>query len=164
MDFHKPKIFLSFGSNLGDREKNIKEAISSLKRHQIEVVRCSSFYETKPVLHPEFPEANQLNFINCVAQIKASCTPVDLLEIILKIELSLGRDRSQPGWPPRTIDIDIIAWDDLILNTPELTIPHPRMHLRDFVMKPLAEITTNWKHPVLLKDLHELMSAITANC
>lgn len=131
-------IILGLGSNLGDREKNILKAITRLSSQgDIFVDKVSSIYQTEPVGLKEQPQ-----FLNAVVSITTSLTPGKLLERCLEIEKMMGRIRTQK-WGPRVIDIDIIIYNDVVLCTDELYLPHPRMHERNFVLIPLAEITKN---------------------
>jgi len=128
-------IVLGLGSNIGNREENIKRALKALDAHPaIEIVRVSSLYETAPVGYTEQPE-----FLNAVAQISTSLQPLKLLEFCLSIERELGRVR-EVKWGPRTIDIDVLLYDTVELSSEQLTLPHPRFHERCFVLIPLAEI------------------------
>lgn len=131
-------IVLGLGSNIGNREENIKAALAALDAHPaIEVVTVSSLYETAPVGFTEQPE-----FLNAVARINTSLQPVELLEACLTVEKQLGRVR-EVRWGPRTIDIDVLLFDELELSTEQLSLPHPRLHERCFVLVPLAEIAPN---------------------
>lgn len=135
MDMYKVSAFLGLGSNLGDRAGNIKEALRRLSEIPgIKVEKVSSLYETEPMGLLEQP-----NFINAVAKIKTNLSPTDLLAAVLKIEHGIGRVRTV-RWGPRIIDIDILMYNNVSINTPELIIPHPRMQERAFVMIPLYEI------------------------
>ena len=127
-------VFLALGSNLGNRQDNIHQAISALKKAGVTMVRCSSIIETDPVGGPP-----QGKYLNCVIKCRTNFVPTRLLQIIQGIEKNLGRVRSVPN-APRTMDIDILLYDDLKVKIPILTIPHPRMFEREFVLKPLAEI------------------------
>ena len=130
--------FLGLGSNLGDRVSNIREAIDRLGRSgEIRVLRISSLYETAPVGFAEQPD-----FINAVAEIETSVQPLDLLHAILDIEKEMGRVRNI-RWGPRVIDIDLLIYDEISIDLPELVLPHPRMGERAFVLAPLAEIAPN---------------------
>src|SRR5437879_4737040 len=125
--------YLSLGSNLGDRANHLRDAIRRLKPHG-RIVAVSSLYETEPV---EF--TNQPWFLNCAVALETTESPRQLMDSILHIELEMGRRRAEKKGP-RTIDIDILLFGDAIVETPELTIPHPAMHQRRFVLEPLAEI------------------------
>ena len=135
-------VFLSLGSNLGDREANIREALDWLARRPgIALKRVSSFYETAPIGF-----ADQPDFINAAALIETDLDPAALLHTVVAIESDMGRVRNFQ-WGPRVMDIDILLCDRAVINTPELTIPHPRMMERAFVMAPLAEIAPDLELP-----------------
>jgi len=127
---------LSLGSNLGDRLENLTLARGKVAAlPQTREVAFSSVYETEPVDAPE----GSPNFFNAVMLIETSLSPLELLRATQAIENEFGRVRSVPN-APRTLDIDILFYGDVLMNTPELTLPHPRAHLRRFVMEPLAEV------------------------
>ncbi|ERM93363.1 2-amino-4-hydroxy-6-hydroxymethyldihydropteridine pyrophosphokinase [Caldanaerobacter subterraneus subsp. yonseiensis KB-1] len=129
------EVYLSLGSNLGDREKYLKEAVKRLKSNKnIVLKKLSPIYETKPVGYLE-----QDNFLNAVILIETDLTPYELLDVTTSIEAELKRERTIK-WGPRTIDIDILLYDGLILNDEKLTIPHPHMWERAFVLIPLRDI------------------------
>jgi 2-amino-4-hydroxy-6-hydroxymethyldihydropteridine diphosphokinase len=146
--------YLSLGSNIGDRSGNLSAAIDRL-RALGQVVAVSSFYETEPV---EFTA--QAWFLNCVVMLDTERTPKELLAGILDIERQLGRRRGQKKGP-RTIDIDILLFDNLTIEDRGLTIPHPAMHERRFVLEPLAEIAPEVRHPVFKRTVRELRNALT---
>jgi 2-amino-4-hydroxy-6-hydroxymethyldihydropteridine diphosphokinase len=127
-------VYLGFGSNLGNREGNVREALRLLKESGIGIDRMSSLIETDPVGGPP-----QGKFLNAAARINTQKSPEELLSTITAIEKTLGRVRREHNGP-RTIDIDILLYDDLHMQTPQLTIPHPRMWQREFVLEPLREI------------------------
>lgn len=145
--------YLSLGSNVGDREKNLREAIQRLKALG-RVLSVSCFYETEPV---EFTE--QPWFVNCAVAHETSQSASQLMSSVLEIEREMGRQRVQQKGP-RLIDIDILLFGDEIVNTPDLTIPHPAMAERRFVLEPLAEIADQARHPVLKKTIRELLHAL----
>ena len=141
--------YISLGSNVGDRQANLLEAIERLADAG-EVGRVSSWYETAPV---EFTE--QPWFLNAAVKIETPATSLELMRKLLSIERAMGRERTQPKGP-RNIDLDLLLYDDETVNTPELTLPHPAMHQRRFVLAPLAEIEPNAIHPLLHKTAQEL--------
>ena len=147
------EIFIGIGSNLGDKEKNIRKAISLLKE-RCKILKLSSLYETEPVGYK-----NQNWFLNCAVQIKTGLKPQELLKFILSIENKLGRIRAIKNGP-RTIDLDILFYGNKIIKTKNLAIPHPRLHKRLFVLKPLADICPDFVHPVLNKSIDKLRLAI----
>jgi 2-amino-4-hydroxy-6-hydroxymethyldihydropteridine diphosphokinase len=146
-------VYLSLGSNVGDRETQLRDALTRLDAVG-RVVTVSSFYETEPV---EFTE--QPWFLNCAVKLETSKTPQQLLTAILGIEAEMGRKRLQ-NKGPRSIDIDILLFDDVVVNSKELTIPHPAMQHRRFVLEPLAEIAPEVIHPMLKKTIRELRDAL----
>lgn len=148
------KVYLLLGSNLGNREKNIDNAINELKACGIIISKKSSLYNTAPWGYTEQPE-----FLNQAIECLTSLEPVELLREIKKIERKLGREKTF-RYGPRIIDIDIIFYDDLILKSNELTIPHPFMHKRDFVLKPLCEIAPNFVHPELKLSIKNLLEKL----
>ncbi len=137
------EVFIGVGSNLGDRHENILSAIEFLKRHRkVTVEKISSFIETEPVGGPP-----QGKFLNGVIKIKTSLSPMELLKFLQDIEKRLGRER-KIKWGPRTIDLDILLYDDKVIDSPDLKIPHPQMFKREFVLKPLFEIEPNIKNTI----------------
>lgn len=132
-------VFIGIGSNLGDRLKNVKQALQDLgSRAEVRVLAVSSLLETKPQAAPG-PD-----YINGVVKIDTDLEPTELLAVLQQIEESLGRERPFKG-APRTIDLDILLYADRVLNTPQLSIPHPKMLERDFVIKPLLELEPGLK-------------------
>ena len=147
------RVYLSLGSNVGDRAANLNTAIDHLRELGV-VVAISSFYETEPV---EFTA--QPWFLNCAVALDTEKTPRQLLAGILDIEQQLGRRRGQKKGP-RIIDLDILLFGNSIVDDPGLTIPHPAMHERRFVLEPLAEIAPDALHPVLQQTIRELRNAL----
>jgi 2-amino-4-hydroxy-6-hydroxymethyldihydropteridine diphosphokinase len=147
------QVYLGIGSNLGDRQANIEKALKLLnERLQIELV--SSIYETKPMGYVEQPK-----FLNAVCRGQTELGPLQLLSLVKGIEASLGRVSSFPN-APRTIDLDIIFYGDMIMQTPELTIPHPRLEKRAFVLIPLLEIAPDLSHPVSGESVKDLTARV----
>ncbi len=145
--------YISLGSNLGDRAANIRHAVEQL--HGLgEITAVSSIYETEPV---EFTE--QPWFLNSVVALSTDLTPSELLSSMLGIEQNMGRVRRQPKGP-RLIDLDILLFGSLVVNTSELTIPHPAMHERGFVLQPLAEIAPDAVHPLLKQPVSRLLAVL----
>jgi 2-amino-4-hydroxy-6-hydroxymethyldihydropteridine diphosphokinase len=149
----KNPVYLSLGSNLDDRAANLEAAIHRLEQLG-EITAKSSVYETEPVEMEQQPW-----FLNCVIALETELTPEEFLTRILAIEQSLGRRRIQPKGP-RLIDIDILFFGSSIVNTETLTIPHPALHQRRFVLEPLAEIVPEFRHPVSKKTVRELLHAL----
>lgn len=148
-------VHLSLGSNIGNRETNLRDAIARL-RTEGKVLSVSSFYETEPV---EFTD--QAWFLNCAVALETAQTPEQLMAAMLDIEHQMGRERTQKKGP-RIIDLDILLFGNSILESPALTIPHPAMQQRRFVLEPLAEIAPEIQHPVLKKTIRELRDALPA--
>lgn len=142
--------FLGLGSNLGPRREYLQQAVRLLTAHPIKIIKCSSLYETEPV-----EVQSQPWFLNCVLQVETDLSPSELLSLTQSIENQLGR-RKGLAKGPRTIDIDILLAEDLILETEELIIPHPRLAERNFVLAPLAEIAPEVVHPVFQKKIVKL--------
>ena len=130
------EVYIGLGSNLGNKEKNIQKAIDLIAEKN-KVKKISNFYKTDPVGY-----LNQDCFLNGAIKIETNLSPEDLLKFLKNIEKKLKRKKTIKNGP-RTIDLDILLYDDLIINTPNLTIPHPRMLEREFVLKPLKEITSS---------------------
>lgn len=149
-----PTVYIGIGSNLGNREQNCLKAIALLTENNITVTKQSSLYETEP-----WGVKDQPGFINMAAEAEADFTPEHLLEILKDIEKEMGRKETH-RWGPRTIDLDILLYNDLVINTPELTIPHNLMHEREFMLRPLSEIAPDAIHPVLGKTIKELLASI----
>ncbi|MFH1359605.1 MAG: 2-amino-4-hydroxy-6-hydroxymethyldihydropteridine diphosphokinase [Candidatus Omnitrophota bacterium] len=126
--------YLGLGSNLGNREQNILQAIKLLEDHSIRVTKRAHIIETEPEGGPP-----QCLFLNTVIEVTTSLDPHELLSLIKTIEQKLGRTKTVRNGP-RTIDMDVLLYDDIALNEPDLIIPHPRMHQRNFVLQPLKEI------------------------
>jgi 2-amino-4-hydroxy-6-hydroxymethyldihydropteridine diphosphokinase len=148
-------VYLSLGSNVGDREAQLREAIRRLKSvGRVQFV--SPIYESEPV---DF--IAQPLFLNCVVAVETSSTPAHLIQQALAIEKAMGRERTQKKGP-RTIDLDILLFGNEVVDTPELTIPHPAMERRRFVLQPLAEIAPEARHPLSGKSVRELLEELPA--
>jgi 2-amino-4-hydroxy-6-hydroxymethyldihydropteridine diphosphokinase len=148
-------VYLSVGSNSGDRDALLARALERLASDDISVTRVSAVYETEPRDFPDQPW-----FLNQVVEIETSLFPKQLLSRVQKIELGLGRVREQ--WKgPRTIDIDILFYSNAIVSTPGLEIPHPRLTDRRFVLEPLAEIAPEFRHPRTHQSVREMLAAVS---
>lgn len=150
------QVLIGFGSNLGDPIQTCRDAMEALGRHPCVTVRgVSSLYRTKPV-----GKADQNWFINGAIRCETSLPPEDLLAALHELENQFGRSRSI-HWGPRTLDLDILLFGNIEMTTPHLTIPHPRLHERLFVLVPLEEIAPNWIHPrfgIMVQELLERFS------
>lgn len=150
--------YVAFGSNLGRRERNVTAALTALEATRgVEVEAVSALYETQAVGGPP----DQPPYINGVARLRTTLAPKRLLSVFLQIETSLGRARSKEvRWGPRTIDLDLLLYDDEIIADADLVVPHPLMHERRFVMAPLAEIAPDVMHPVLERTARDILSEL----
>lgn len=143
--------YIAVGSNLGDRNKNIQKAIFLLRAHpQVNIIKISSIIETEPEGGPA-----QERFLNGAIAVDTDLPPKDLLNILQEIERGLGRQKAVKNGP-RVIDLDILFYGDKIINKKDLKIPHPRLHKRQFVIKPLCQIAPEFIHPVLNKKIKDL--------
>ena len=185
--------YISIGSNLGDRLEYIRGAIRKLKQSkEIEICRASSVYETEPVEYRVKGQGSKVEkqpwFLNMILELETTLEPSNLLELLLGIENQMGRTRPalrpetqcrRKGlsrrkknqtqgtefvrYGPRNIDLDLLLYDDLVLNSDKLTLPHPRMHQRKFVLVPLAEITPKVVHPLLKKSVEKLLEELSTD-
>jgi 2-amino-4-hydroxy-6-hydroxymethyldihydropteridine diphosphokinase len=147
-------VYLSLGSNLGDRERNLGDALALLRSPGLTILRVSSLYETEPL-----DVRDQPRFLNAVVEADSDLFPKQLLARIRKIELRLGRRRLRSKGP-RTIDIDILLFGDSVIETEELLVPHPRLAERRFVLEPLAELAPDLRHPITRRTVREMLAAV----
>jgi 2-amino-4-hydroxy-6-hydroxymethyldihydropteridine diphosphokinase len=147
-------VYIGIGSNLGDREKNCSRSIDLLGKNGIVIRQKSSLYETVP-----WGSRDQPLFLNMVIKVETELKPQELLELLKNVEIEVGREKSS-RWGPRAIDLDILLYDDITLNEETLTIPHPYLHERDFVLIPFCEIAPDIKHPVLQSTMRELLQML----
>jgi len=150
------KVFLGIGTNLGDREENLREALTMIEKYIGRIICSSSVYETEPW---GFQSENE--FLNIVIEVITRLKPSGLLGRLLMIESIIGRVREGTGYKSRIIDIDILFYGDEIMETKALTIPHPNLHRRRFVLLPLSEIAPGLVHPVKSKTVDQLLSECT---
>jgi len=148
----KKTVYLSLGSNLGDRARNLNDAIAALGYASVQIVRASSVYETEPVDFLDQPW-----FLNCAVEAETELGALDLLRALRGIEAQMG-SKKLIAKGPRLIDIDILLYGDETIDTPELQVPHPRLHLRHFVLEPLAEIAPQLRHPILKMSAAEMLA------
>jgi 2-amino-4-hydroxy-6-hydroxymethyldihydropteridine diphosphokinase len=156
LDPSAAKAYIALGANLGERRKNLEDGIGMLGATPgVRVTAVSSFLENAAVGGP----ADSPAFLNAVAEVDTSLSPIDLLHRLLDIERALGRIRREK-WGPRTIDLDLLLYADEVLKTPELTLPHPRLAERQFVLQPLAEIAPSLVVPGSGKRVDELLQEL----
>ena len=145
--------YLALGTNIGNKRRNMITAAALLAERMGDVLALSGFYETEP-----WGFQSENTFLNAALQLDTSLSPLELLKATQEIEIEMGRTQKSNGaYHDRIIDIDILLYDNLVLQTPELTLPHPLMHERLFVMEPLAEIAPNVIHPVFKKPVISLL-------
>ena len=149
--------YLALGSNLGDKEANLRRALELVQQRGVEVVKTSSFICTEP-----YGVTDQPQFLNGVCEVRTSLAPLALLHTLLEIEQEMGRVRLR-HWGERNIDLDLLLYEDVVMDTPELILPHPDMQNRDFVLLPLAEIAPEIIHPTLQKTISELVICLSAH-
>ncbi len=151
----KKTVYLSLGSNVGDRKANLDAALDGVRRLGT-VAAVSSFYETEPVENRQQPW-----FLNCAVKLETELMPRQLLARVLDLEKAMGRKRA-PGKGPRSIDIDILLFGSSVVEAKGLTIPHPALHQRRFVLEPLVEIAPEARHPVFKRTAREMRDALPA--
>ncbi len=152
-------VFLALGSNLKNRENNLRRAVKEIGRlPDTQIKKVSRFYQTAPEGFLDQPL-----FLNAAVKITTKIPPLELLNSLKKIEKKIGREKTF-HWGPRLIDIDILLYGNLQIELPELSIPHPKMHQRSFVLKPLLHLAPLAKHPVLKKRIYALYLRLIINC
>jgi len=151
----KKTVYLSLGSNLGDRQANLEQAIAQLAKFGT-VVRRSALYETEPMEVTDQPW-----FLNAAVELETELMPKQFISAVVDLERSMGRKRTKKKGP-RTIDIDVVLFGKSIVEMKGLTVPHPAMHLRRFVLEPMVEIAAEVRHPVFKKTMRELRDALPA--
>lgn len=147
--------YIALGSNLGDKAANLGQAVKLLQAKGLQIRAVSSFFQTEPYGVTDQPE-----FINAAACVETSLPPEALLKLLLETELEMGRVRLR-HWGERNIDLDLLLYDDLIYHSDKLTLPHPDMQNRLFVLQPLAEIAVEKIHPVYKKSIQTLLKSLT---
>jgi 2-amino-4-hydroxy-6-hydroxymethyldihydropteridine diphosphokinase len=153
------KVYISFGSNIGNRKENIKRALQLMGEHpNIKITRVSSLYETEP-----WGKKEQEWFLNGVVEILTSLPPKELLRVLQSIERRIGR-KGEERWSQRMIDLDIILFNNLVIENEGLKIPHPLFHNRNFVLVPLFELAPKLLHPSLNKTVEEILSESKDRC
>ena len=152
-----PFVYIGIGSNLGDRLRNCQRALKLLEQRGVRIRAVSGAYETKPWGGQAV--AGQPDFINMAAQLDTDLTPRALLGTLQQVEKEMGRVRERK-WGARTIDLDILLYGDEIIDQPDLKVPHPLMHEREFVLKPLAEIAPEAVHPGFKKTVRQMLEEI----
>jgi 2-amino-4-hydroxy-6-hydroxymethyldihydropteridine diphosphokinase len=148
------EVLLGLGANIGDPLAQLVGAVRRLSAY-VWVAAVSSVWRSEPVGY-----ANQPDFLNVVVRGWTAMEPVELLHLAQRMEAEMGRERSFAN-APRTLDIDLLAYGDVVMRTDELTLPHPRLHLRGFVLHPLVEVVPDWPHPVLHRTARELLASAT---
>lgn len=149
------EAYIALGSNLGDSESTLMQATALLDGHQdIQVLRCSNLYETDPVGYVDQP-----NFVNMAIAVRTALAPDDLLRFMLETELKLGRER-KIRWGPRTVDLDLLWMEGQVIDSPLLTLPHPRMLERSFVLVPLADIVPEGEASGLYEQVHRALDLV----
>ncbi|MFC1798444.1 2-amino-4-hydroxy-6-hydroxymethyldihydropteridine diphosphokinase [Thermodesulfobacteriota bacterium] len=154
MDRHT--AYISVGSNIGNKLSNCRRGMSCIESSGLaDIVAKSSFYKTEPVDY-----RHQDWFVNAVFQVDTIADPHQLFDVLKTIEIDQGRDNDSVRFGPRVLDLDIILYDDLVMDSSVLTIPHPRMHKRRFVLKPFCDIAPHVIHPVLKKTMQQLLESL----
>ncbi|GBE01982.1 bifunctional folate synthesis protein [bacterium BMS3Bbin06] len=150
-------VYIGIGTNLGNREKNCWKALERLEEIGVRVTKRSSLYETDP-----WGVKDQPPFINMAVETETAFLPEDLLVKLKAIETTMGREKTY-RWGPRVIDLDILFYDDMVVDTGSLRIPHPRLHERAFVLEPLSEIASEFIHPVMGRSIKELLGEVKSS-
>ena len=146
------QVAISLGSNLGNGEENILKSIELLNQNGLEIIAVSGFYKTIP---EGFLSENL--FTNAAAIAQTNLDADGLIKLILRIEIQLGRTRNTDAYEDRVIDLDVLLFGNEVIETDVASIPHPRMHLRRFVLEPLSEIAPNWEHPILKSNIIDIL-------
>lgn len=152
------KVWIALGSNMGDGRKNLDKAVENMNKNGVKVEKISTYIETEPYGYTE-----QDNFVNAVCIAETELSPRELLKTLLGIELEMGRVRLI-RWGPRIIDLDILFYEDLIIDEEDLKVPHIEIQKRSFVLEPMDEISPEKVHPVFKKTVHELLLELNEQC
>ncbi len=152
---------IALGGNIGDTAAVFQQALDQISTRIGSVLQTSRWYETEPLLCPENPVLGQRNYLNGAARFRSELEAEEVLKRLMEIEELLGRSRPSgaPRWGPRVLDLDLIAAEGSVLETPALVLPHPEMHKRRFVLEPLLEVAPDWVHPLLGKTVREMLDA-----
>lgn len=148
-------VFVSLGTNLGNKELNLIQAIAQIELKIGTIAQKSSIYKTEPWGYQSFN-----NFLNQVICVETTLSPNEVLHNLLQIEKNMGRVRASADYEDRIIDLDILLYDEIIINQPELKIPHPNMHLRQFILEPLSELQPMLTHPKLNQSILALLKGL----
>lgn len=149
------QAYIAMGSNLGDGEANIRQALAALEKQGVHIVKTSTLIRTAP-----YGVLDQPDFINGVCEVATDLSPLELLHTMLQLELDMGRVRKR-HWGERNIDLDLLLYEDEVLDLPDLKLPHPDMQNRSFVLEPLAEIAPEVIHPIFHKTIRELLGELS---
>ena len=157
-EMNQCRTFIGLGGNLGDPLARFIEVRQALDQHdRINVIACSPLYQTAPVGGP----VGQNDYLNAVLELSTSLSPADLLACCFEFERLGGRQRGE-RWGPRTLDVDLLLIGSLVCSTPQLTLPHPRLHLRAFVLQPLCDLAPALRHPVYNRTITEMLHSLPA--
>ena len=148
-------VYIGLGTNIGKKEKNLERSLHKLQNsEEVDLVAVSPFYETEP-----YGDKEQPKFLNGVAKVETVLSPENLLEELKKIEIEMGR-KEKKRWAPRIIDLDILFYDTIVYKSKGLEIPHPDLHNRWFVLKPMNDLASGFKHPILNKTMNQLLEEL----
>ncbi len=158
---------IALGSNLGDSEAIFTRALTLLEKGRLQgsrVSKCSNWIRTPALVHPEYPDVAQGDYLNAILALHSSLEPAEMMQCLLQVEKELGRDRESESipWAPRCIDLDIVACGNFVASSPELIVPHPEMHRRDFVLTLMQEVAPEWVHPIFNRGLSEMLDDLRA--
>ena len=158
------RVVLALGSNLGDLEANLDAVVAEIRARVGELVACSARHVTAPVLHPETPTPDQGDYLNMAVVVESALAPRALLHACQAAEAAIGRERNRERvrWAPRVLDVDVIAIEAQVVDEEALSVPHPHMHERCFVLAPMLEVWPDWVHPRLKRDVASLLASVRA--